>query len=97
MPQTIADIEITYDSWVSLNTESGIAVGTAVNIQNKGIYTCVIAEGTQPTSVTSTDGELIYPARNSNEGSKQATAGSLELWARCLVKGKSAYFHIQEI
>ena len=44
---TRPDIVIETSEWVNLNTLSGIAVGTAMRIINKGSSTVYVAEGTQ--------------------------------------------------
>lgn len=93
MAQTIADITIT-NTWQSLNTASGLVVGTAMIIQNKSTNWVVLAEGSQP-SVNDLDGVYITSLSHL-EASKIAKAGSLEIWARTVENGDEAKLSVQE-
>ena len=89
MAQTIPDIPVDR-TWISLNSESGIAIGTAVNIQLKNWKrNVIISEGVQP-SADSIDGRLLTP----QERNIPYRDGSLELWVR--TKNGSALIHVEE-
>lgn len=97
MSQSIDDITIPTE-WVSINILSGIPVGTAIKLQNKGRYTCVLAEGTKPSD-DSVNGERIN-TKNFNEQTKYIASDSLEIWARIedenLIGATSSFF-VQKI
>lgn len=79
MAQTIPNITVT-NEWQSINSLSGIAIGTAIYIQNKSPLDMYIAEGTQPSS-NSTDGAVLTPLREI-DSAVSILAGSLEIWVR---------------
>jgi len=88
MPQTIPDTPVSRD-WISLNDATGIAVGTAVNIQHKSWKrNVIIAEGVMPAA-DSISGRLLTP----QERSVSYRAGSDELWVR--TKNGSALIHVE--
>jgi len=77
MAQTLPDIVLN-KTWQSINTLSGIAVGTSMIIQTKGAFHKVIlAEGTQPTS-DSRDGRMI----DRKQRDASVIDGSDEIWGR---------------
>lgn len=80
MAQTIPDISVSHDSWVDVNTISGVTVGTAAQITNKGVENVWLYEGTDAPSIDSKDGELL---RVDGVRSVATIAeGSLKIWAR---------------
>lgn len=77
MADTLPDITVTNSAYSSVNTLSGVAIGTAIIIQNKSNYPVYIqTKATQPAA-TSTDGWIVMPA-----GSVQVDASEPEVWAR---------------
>lgn len=81
MANTIPDISVTSDSFVSLNSESGLVVGTALSFQNKGSTDIYIVESDTLPAATSTDGILLSQfSRDYSIGG--STVGSNEIWAR---------------
>lgn len=93
MAQTIADITIT-PTWQSLNTLSGIAIGSAMTIDNKSTSLVLLAEGTQP-SASSKDGVPLTTYRGTNS-TKIIPSGSLEIWARIEAASSTAKITVQE-
>ena len=81
MAETIADIIIGSDEFVSLNSLSGIAVGIEYTIQNKGSNAILLIESAVKPSATITDGALLTTA-DMNYAVALIPAGSLEIWAR---------------
>lgn len=79
MSQTITDITIT-PLWQSINTLTGISVGTSMQIDSKTLTQIILAEGTQPAA-DSTDG-VPLTTYNATKSSKIVSLGSLEIWAR---------------
>lgn len=69
------------NSWVDLNTVSGIAVGTPVAIQNKGLYAVLVQESDLEPETTS-EGKVVTTLGG---GSAEAyyDESSLKLWAYC--------------
>lgn len=58
MPNTITDKTLGNTVWQSANTLSGIAVGTAMKVQNKSSKTVLLWIGTQPVA-TATSGIAV--------------------------------------
>lgn len=92
MSQTILDIPIG-NTWISLNSAAAISVGDSMLIQNKSTNWLVFAEGSQP-SATSTDGVYVSPMHQ-HDSNKFIVTGSLEIWARTVLKDTTAEVSIQ--
>jgi len=87
MAEHLPNIIAPSDEYVSANTLSGIAVGTAFWMQNKGFYaTHMIESATKPAN-DSTEG-LVFGNIHSNINGPKISAGSLEIWIRCSHKDK---------
>jgi hypothetical protein len=82
MAQTNPDITIPTEDFVSINTLSGIAVGTAMTITNKSSSYILLAEGTKPAA-TSEDGVLVSPMSDTY-AIADIPSGSLEIWAKSI-------------
>jgi len=69
------------DSWVDINTVSTIAVGTAMELMNKGNYKVFI---TEDSSIPTEDevGKLIT-SRGKNYSVANVLFGSDRIWCRC--------------
>ena len=81
MAETIPDIPLSSTEYISLNVESGIAVGTAARVLNKGhAWVRLIESATKPDS-DSADGTWLstFP---SDKSERCITTGSLEIWAK---------------
>lgn len=77
----IHSIEI-HDSWVDLNTLTGIDVGTPVSIHNHGEYHLWVQENaTAPTE--DNDGFKIGPM-GSNHSVENILNEPLRIWVRCV-------------
>lgn len=94
MAQTIPDITIT-TAWQSLNTLSGIAVGTAMAADNKSTTLVLLAEGTQP-SANDLDGVPLTTYRDT-KSTRTIVAGSLEIWARVGASSSTGRITVQEV
>lgn len=79
MAQTIPDITIT-TAWQSLNTLSGIAIGTAMQADNKSTALILMSEGTQPAA--DNVGGVPLTSYAGNKSTRSIEAGSLEIWVR---------------
>jgi hypothetical protein len=91
MADTRADITVQEGVWVDLYSSSGIAVGTAVDVFNKGNWPCLIAiKATAPASPT-----LGVPLYTGAIGSHLSiSAGESGLW--CYSPQGTTYVLVQE-
>jgi len=95
MSQTIPDIEIG-DSWVDLNTTSGVAVGSEFIIQNKKTTWILLYEGTDAPLSTSTAGVYLTNL-DRPDGKCTVRSGSLKVWAKSTVSGVKGYINVQGV
>jgi hypothetical protein len=96
MSQTIPDITVGYTAWVDLNTESGIAVGDAMQVALKSNAWCRLYEGTSAPSLTTTDGEVLTDKRYPYNY-VTIPAGSLKIWALSAQTALDTKVSVQEI
>lgn len=80
MADTRADVAISEGVWVDLYSGSGITVGTAVNVYNKGSSPCRLAIKATAPSSTSVGVPLYVGATGSFA---YISAGESGLWAYC--------------
>ena len=96
--ETIPDILVDTSAWVDINTVSGIAVGTEMQIINKSIAWVTYFEGAVAPSVDSTDGT---PSTSLYESDAKVTikVGSLKIWAKARQVGAytSVKLNVQEL
>lgn len=81
--------------WFNLNTESGIATGTAMKLQNQGTYRVVLRESVNVPALDDWSGEFMTTLLE-EEPSKIITEGSGTIWARSSVNSVVSIF-AQEI
>lgn len=94
MAATLPDIPIG-QTWVDINTVSGIAVGTAIAILNKGNGEVRLIESDTIPAVDETDGLLLTTLENAY-AMGSADAGSIRLWAKA--RGKlNSFVSVQEV
>lgn len=80
MSDTRADVAIAKGVWVDLYATTGITVGTAVSVYNKGSYPCLLA--VKATAPATGRGIPLYVG---SVGSYMAVdAGESGLWAYCV-------------
>ena len=79
MSQTIPDIPLNQE-WKSLNSETGLPIGSSMVINNKSTSEVLLSEGDQPEA-SSTQG-VVLTSYKDNKSTKETTTGSLEIWAR---------------
>lgn len=81
MAATIPDLNIPNDQFVDINTLSGIPIGTAFTVINKGSHNIVLQESVLQPDSESEDGVVLtsiyYPYARGD-----IRAGSLAIWAR---------------
>lgn len=75
MAGTKPDILTKSRTWISANAASGIAVGSAMRLQNKTNKDLTVFEGPTPPADTSPDGDLYGHRERITIG-----AGSAEIW-----------------
>ena len=79
MADTRNDIYIPSNTWVNLYSASGISVGTAVTVYNKGSGSLNLTlKGSQPTSTTGGYPVAVFPSILSFASVPAASSG---LWA----------------
>ncbi|CAM0038273.1 hypothetical protein VPHF102_0031 [Vibrio phage F102] len=81
--------------WFNLNTESSIATGTAMKLQNQGTYRVVLQESTTEPLQSDWSGEFMTTLLE-EEPSKVITEGSGTVWVRSSVNSVVSIF-VQEI
>ena len=90
----VINVDITPDTWVNVNTLTGISVGTEFRIQNDGVIWVRIQESsTQPTE--NKEGKILTNLDKSSS-SATITSGSETLWARSSIEGRSGSLAVQE-
>jgi len=78
---TLPDVTLTQSTWVNLYTASGITVGTAVTLYNKGSQPFYVAiSASAPTSPSPTFGIPVYQY-NTPTASLSVPSGASGLWA----------------
>lgn len=76
-----SEINTEINDWVSVNTLTGIVVGTRIKMQNKGSKHLLSMNSAIKPDINSFEGELITPIQG-EEPSKIVTENSTEVWVR---------------
>ena len=74
------NVIVSGDTWVNINTLSGAAVGSAINIQNIGLGACLLQESN--TMPTEDKGGLLFPPMYDSLSKAIVAAGSETMWAK---------------
>jgi hypothetical protein len=82
MSNTLPDVQLPENTWVNLYSSTGITVGTAVNVTNKGSYPILLAVSVS-SPVSSTIGAPLHPGPFGSVAF--VDAGESGLWARATV------------
>ena len=82
--------------WVSINSLSSIAVGTAIDIQNKWYDWGLLQESITKPLITDFTG-IVITALGSVENNKSVSTGSDEVWVRSYYPNRSLKFNVQEV
>lgn len=81
MANTLPDVTIAQQVWTNLYTASGITVGTAVTLYNKGSQPFYVAiSASAPVTSNQSFGIPVYPY-NTPTASLNVPAGASGLWA----------------
>lgn len=90
---TINDITVPSNDWISVNNTSGIAVGTAFDLQVKSSTGILLREDTVKPNATDNNGRVVSSLRY-NYAVATIEAGSEEVWAKCIDSGKTALINV---
>lgn len=82
MANTLPDVVLPENTWVNLYASTGITVGVAVNVTNKGSYPILLAVSAS-SPVSATLGAPLYPGPFGSVAF--VDADELGLWARATV------------
>lgn len=93
---TLPDITVTSDDFISLNTASGLAAGTLMNVQLKTTSWIRLIQSSTKPDPSSEDG-LILTNLSYNYAVATVLAGGDEVWAICTQKGKTSKVVVQEL
>lgn len=83
---TKANLTITDSEWQDLNTLTGVAVGTAIQVQNVSTTVVLMFESDTPPDTSSYDGMQLLPANYFDLSKADISSGSKKIWVR-LQKG----------
>lgn len=81
MPETPNDVSISSTEFVSFNTLSGLPVGTATRVVNKGSSNLLVIESATKPADASTIGTPVS-ATDEDYAIFEITSGSLEIWIK---------------
>lgn len=69
------------EGWISLNTHTGLAIGTAMTLENLGHFPILLCESaTEPTDESAI--LMLEITRHSGLAAAQVATGSLEIWQK---------------
>lgn len=74
-------ISVPLDSWVSVNTLSGVVIGTAMDLQNVGTGWIILQEASAKPSDSSMEGIILTSLFYPNSG-RTVTSESGQIWAK---------------
>ena len=97
MPNTLPDVVVPFDDFISVNTESGIAVGTAITIQLKSTSWVRLVESDTKPDPSVTNIGVILSNLSSPYAIADITSGSGEIWAISTKDKQAASLNVQEI
>lgn len=76
------NVTVLSDDWYDINTLSGAAVGTALNIQNISTGQVILVEST--TKPVTDNGPILFDAAYGELSKATVDSGSLKMWAKCV-------------
>lgn len=96
MAETVPNITVPFDQYLDLNTASGIAVGTAMQVFNRGTQHILIQESAAQPLTSSNDGvELTNTSQDYADCTVEV--GSLTIWVKSASDNKAGLVSVQEI
>lgn len=93
---TLNDIIATSDQFQALSVLTGVAVGSAIELQVKGIYPVLLKIQTEQPENDDTNGRVLYDMRTES-GFVSITEGSEEVWLRCLKEGSQSKISVEAV
>lgn len=96
MADTLPDVAIVSTAWTSLNNATGLAIGTALEIQNKGTAWVRLVESLTQPDPTDTRGPLLT-SFSYNYPDAFIPSGAGEVWAIVTEPGRTALLSVQEV
>ncbi len=94
---TLPDVVVPFDDFISVNTESGIAVGTAITIQLKTTSWVRLVESSSKPDPSVTNIGVILSNLSYPYAIADITSGSEEIWAISTREGQGASLNVQEL
>ena len=91
---TFGDVTVNGNDWVDINTLSGAAVGTAMNIQNKGTACCRLQEST--IKPVNDNGAILFTPDYNDLSKAVVDSGSLKMWAKLVDVNKPTTLAVYE-
>lgn len=76
------NVSVSGTAWINLNTASGAAVGTAINIQNTGMGSVLVTE--QTATPTTENGGVLYPPHFGDLSKAVVDSGSEVIWVKSI-------------
>jgi hypothetical protein len=92
---SVIDITVTSDAWVDVYTETGIAVGTALVLQNKGASKIISQEADSEPDADATAGFKIH-GEDSYWAKAEIDSGSSYIWLKVDKSGQTCSVAVQE-
>lgn len=89
---TIADVVLPNDSFLDVNTTSGVLVGRAVLIQNKSSSNVLIAIATSQPAAASLNGKVVQSLDE-----VIIDAGSNKVWGKSLHGSISSNIYVEDL
>lgn len=83
MAETLTNVVVHNTEWTDINTASGIAAGTNMQVTNVGNSEVKLIESSSQPSLSDTRGVVLTP-RKYPYASAEVTSGSLTIWALSL-------------
>lgn len=94
MTDTLPNVDLPLNTWVDLNTETGITVGTALLIENLSREQVKIAR--QTTGTPTGDGFNLAGGQSDPDSWVSVDAGEPRVWARVEGGTESAQLNVQD-
>lgn len=94
MSDTLPDVVVPFNDFTDAYTATGIAVGTSIQILNKGNYPVLVVESATKPTASSTEGYTIY-ANNSQTNPSIVKDTPTGVWLKTISSNISSRVNIQ--
>lgn len=92
--QTLQNIALTGDDWVSINSSASIPVGKPICVQLKTNYMILLQQSSTKPDANSKTGILLSNIFK-NDSTKIISSECLEIWAKCANSGETSEINVQ--